>query len=981
MPNNGKKEKNLNASNQNSGAAARKQLRAQKLKAKQLSSKKTYRVNSGKFEHLRKQVAEFKKTRDEYIRMQNRKIAQEMAQEMAKQNNEAKSKSVIEQVNQPKPEAEIKNENAVVIEEPKAKEVPQNEVVEEKVSETLNLEDIKIDESELDDPALDEELEKLEQEIKKEEELKAQGINPESVEGLDDPELEKELRELAQGTEEKLEGDALEEAFQKLSNEVEGEIKSTHADNLEVNDPVVNEEINRLEQEIAADAKANPDPVPVIETNETEKKNDMIVEDVKEETEKIHPAENNETKPRGEEKVKEPVENSEPKLEKTAPQNNAPDDEYVGLQEMFGGISLDNHNLTREQQEYVLEQARKLGEEKAKQQNQLNPNFMFEQWNRQRMQNRNVGVDPQTKSQGNISMETGGMEIPGMLRNSSPITFSGSTIDQYADRYVTRDKALLKERLEQKEFQDIDELSGEEAKVISDVPQNEQPEQPAISDEERKEREIAFAKQGLEELSKHRGGLAEDNRDRENLRAYYQGILDKHKTDEDWYKESLAKAEQKRQEQKERDAREKELKEQAENSGIRDIIEDEANRDAVAGEENDTNLLKNEKPEQEAIYIPDFYERLNKRFGNNDVTKQVMSELEAIIKSAGIEDQQTASDIAELVYFNVAEGLKTSYIEGGFRPKTRDAVETCFDNADTALKLRDDIGLSLEERLVVAQRITNVMFKNYSVVTFADHKLDYYAEDYVLKDDALLRKQLSDHYKISQDQIEPMMQNIRARLEGRTVNKQGEPDAVLNPEVKENNAQGTALKQEPAPKQNAQVQNTVDDFFGADDLIDGSKLDSFERKLAEQKAKEAQAKEEQAKKEQAKKEQEKKVQGQPIANAFDDDDFIGGNKPDAFERKLAEQKAKEDQAKKEQAKKEQEKKAQEKKVQGQPIANAFDDDDFIAGNKPDAFERKLAEQKAKENQAKIEQAKKDQEKKAQEKKAAEEAAKKSRRKR
>ena len=303
-----------------------------------------------------------------------------------------------------------------------------------------------------------------------------------------------------------------------------------------------------------------------------------------------------------------------------------------------------------------------------------------------------------------------------------------------------------------------------------------------------------------------------------------------------------------------------------------------------------------ENPEQETIYIPDFHDRLNERFGDNKVTTQVMSELKVIIKSAGIEDDQTASDIAELVYFNVAEGLKTSYVEGGFRPKTRDAVESCFDNADIALKLRDDTGLNLEERLVVAQRITNVMFKNYSVVTFADHKLDYYAEDYVLKDDALLRKQLSDHYKISQDQIEPMMQDIRAKLEGHAVNRQAEPDAVLNPEVKENNAQEMALKQEPAPKQNAQVQNTMDDLIGDDGLMDGSKPDAFERKLAEQKAKE----------EQLKKAQEEKVQERPaIVNAFEDDDFIAGDKPDAFERKLAEQEAKEA------VKKEAEKKAAE----------------------------------------------------------------------
>ena len=92
------------------------------------------------------------------------------------------------------------------------------------------------------------------------------------------------------------------------------------------------------------------------------------------------------------------------------------------------------------------------------------------------------------------------------------------------------------------------------------------------------------------------------------------------------------------------------------------------------------------------------------------------------------------------------------------------------------------------------------------------------------------------------------------------------------------------------------MQNTVDDFIGADGFIDGSKPDAFERKLAEQKAKE----------EQAKKAQEEKVQGQPvIVNAFEDDDFIAGDKPDAFERNLAEQQAKET------AKKEAEKKAAE----------------------------------------------------------------------
>ena len=243
MPNNnGKNEKNLNASNQNSGATARKQLRAQKLKAKQQSSKKKYRtVNSGKFEHLRKQVASFKKTRDEYIRMQNRKTAQEMAQ----QSNEPKPESVIEQVNQPITEPQIKQEDNLVVEEPKT---PVNEAAEANDVETMNLDDI--DDSELDDPALDAEIEKLEQKMKKEEELKANGIDPETIEEPDDPELTEELKELMKDPEQKLEGAALEEAFQSLSAEVDDETKDVYPKEPENEDPELDEEVNRIEQEI-----------------------------------------------------------------------------------------------------------------------------------------------------------------------------------------------------------------------------------------------------------------------------------------------------------------------------------------------------------------------------------------------------------------------------------------------------------------------------------------------------------------------------------------------------------------------------------------------------------------------------------------------------------------------------------------------------------------------------------------------------------
>ena len=261
---------NINGEQKNSKNTLNHAQRMMRFRAIRAKKKQTFRApNSGKFEHLRKTVETFKKNRDAYIKFKNHKMAEEMAQ----QNNEPKPEPVIEQVNQQKLEPEIKNENNLVIEEQDVQEEPRkpaDKVAEENGAETMNFEDIEVDDAALDDPKLDEELEQLEQKIKKEEELKKMGVDPETVEEPDNPELAEEIKELMQETDEKLEGDALEEAFQKLSNEVEGEIKDSHADDLEVNDPIVDEEIKRLEQEIAAEAKVNPDPVPVNERQLTE---------------------------------------------------------------------------------------------------------------------------------------------------------------------------------------------------------------------------------------------------------------------------------------------------------------------------------------------------------------------------------------------------------------------------------------------------------------------------------------------------------------------------------------------------------------------------------------------------------------------------------------------------------------------------------------------------------------------------------------
>ena len=313
MPrNNGNTNMNVNRAKENSAKLFINNIKAKNYEAaKAKKSKKTFRVaNSGKFEHLRQQLASFKRTEKEYIKIMNQKMAKDMEQ----QNNQPKPDTAPEQVNQPKPENKINNENNLVVEEPKAKEElqkPTDDLTEINDAELMNLEDIKIDDSDLNDPALDDAIAQLEEQIKKEDELRAKGIDPESADKLD--------------------GEKLEEAFRSLSNKVDkerqGEVNNHDTDDFENDDPYVNEEYNRIAQEIkneqeAANSKENKLDEQV-NTNVNEE-DDIIVEDVKENTEEnkvAEPIQINDIKLLGEEKAEVSVENNVSKAE-TMPKNN-----------------------------------------------------------------------------------------------------------------------------------------------------------------------------------------------------------------------------------------------------------------------------------------------------------------------------------------------------------------------------------------------------------------------------------------------------------------------------------------------------------------------------------------------------------------------------------------------------------------------------------------------------------------------------------
>lgn len=718
MPRKNVKNGNINSNGANRNTATLltnperlKKYKAVKAKKPEPGKKKAFRpVNSGKFEHLKKFVATYRQNERAYNKVMNRK----MVKEMEPQNNEPKPETVIEQVNETNPKTEIKNENDLVIEEPQK---PTDEVAKESNAETMNFEDIKIDDSELDDPALDDELKQLEENMKKENEMKAMGIDPESVEEPDDPEFEQALRELMQKSDEKLEGVALEEAFQSLSKEVEGEIKGADDDTSEIYDLDVNEELKRIEEEVIAENKekepvAIPDPAPVAETNEIEKEDDIIVEDIKEEPEKINIVEEsvrtNEIKLLGEEKVEEPVEKIELKAENTVLQSN-------NVNTLADDFETEKNNNEPEEI--------KISEE---------------------ISEKHIPNNPEEKQV-----------------NTEAASFNAHELFQQIQNNV-----LNPQKNEKKEV--VEPKTKEEPKPVYSVPpipgmrsnfkHENTNEVPKLTKEELQAKELAIAKAEIERLKNIRTGTTQDREDRLKLINYYQGVVNKYKSPEELLKDSLELAEKARREAKEREEREKKLKE-LENSAKKDIIEEK--------KENKSLEIGNNGEELHSLRIDDFYNRLNLRMGNDDIATQVRAELTDIAKEAGITEQQSTDKFVEKTYSDMMEHVNLIYnSEVVSGTKMSIDAPSFFYVAYQSLTESD---LSAPHQIIAAQKIANVMIKNYSPVAFAGTGFEHYANNYVLNNKEELETQLQGLGFVD---TKAMMEEVYATLENRPIKKQ-----------------------------------------------------------------------------------------------------------------------------------------------------------------------------------------------------------------
>ena len=138
--------------------------------------------------------------------------------------------------------------------------------------------------------------------------------------------------------------------------------------------------------------------------------------------------------------------------------------------------------------------------------------------------------------------------------------------------------------------------------------------------------------------------------------------------------------------------------------------------------------------------IPDFYQRLGERMESPDITERAMSEIGDIIRNAGIMDDKQAAELADASYSFVKKQINSIY-DRETVPETKMSKDApaFFRSAYESLNGSD---LSTQAQIIAAQKIANVMLKNYSPVAFMEEELEHYANDYVLNNRDVFKSQL-----------------------------------------------------------------------------------------------------------------------------------------------------------------------------------------------------------------------------------------------
>ena len=296
--------------------------------------------------------------------------------------------------------------------------------------------------------------------------------------------------------------------------------------------------------------------------------------------------------------------------------------------------------------------------------------------------------------------------------------------------------------------------------------------------------------------------------------------------------------------------RAEEIKEEPEEIELRDIP------DPVPNENDEEKENKVEEPEQD---VKDFNQWLEDRIDNPDVQKSVKAELTDIVTETGIQDNEQINDIVEITQYYVAKTISVNPNLNGDAPDMHEIAVQFFDDCYTGII---GVEMSQKNRVIAAQKLADVMLKNYSPVAFAKEKYGKYADNYVLKNRTLLKERLE---KFDVRDVDTLYREANRAIANAPKKEQVQPIAEKN----EPNVENNVKKTEPKPLYN----NAFDD-----DAFMSNAEDSFEKKLAEKQKAEAEKaanntkKTEQNPQQQPKPTDPPKTQQQPAKPTDADDD-------------------------------------------------------------------------------------------------------------
>jgi hypothetical protein len=201
--------------------------------------------------------------------------------------------------------------------------------------------------------------------------------------------------------------------------------------------------------------------------------------------------------------------------------------------------------------------------------------------------------------------------------------------------------------------------------------------------------------------------------------------------------------------------------------------------------------------------MPSYNNYWIKHIEKDSVTQPVRTELNNILKAAGVKESD-ASALVDDIHGPLSQTVAFDNSIDRQNINMHDMAAKFFKDSYAAI---DKANLSPKNRIVTAQRIADVMLRNYSPVTFVNGELDAYADSYVVNDSALLQEQLQMLGDFDDEKLEQLTQDAKAALDQDFIEEEPAPEEIPDPRLNAEEAIGEDVKDELQQEpQNLQVQ-------------------------------------------------------------------------------------------------------------------------------------------------------------------------------